>query len=80
MEGKTGWLVMPHGMNGDFAAFEPQAVAAKLREALLNPQQLASMGHAARAHVLATYTVDRCCNAELQAYKRVLAQHQTGQR
>lgn len=74
LDGKTGWLVAPLNEDGDFAAFEPQAMAAKLRGALQKPLQLASMGHAARAHVLATYTVDRCCAAELQAYKRVLAQ------
>ncbi len=73
LDGQTGWLVPPLSEDGDFAAFEPQAMGAKLREALQNPKQLASMGHAARAHVLATYTVDRCCAAELQAYKRVLA-------
>lgn len=76
IEGKTGWLVRPTREDGEFAAFEPQAVAAKLRGALQNPRQLASMGHAARAHVLATYTVDRCCAAELQAYRRVFAQEQ----
>ena len=72
-DGVTGWLVMPAREEGELAAFEPQAMAGKLRKALQNPKQLASMGHAARAHVLATYTVDRCCDAELQAYKRVLA-------
>ncbi|RYG58735.1 MAG: glycosyltransferase [Alphaproteobacteria bacterium] len=73
IDGVTGWLVHPTSESGDFAAFEPQAMAAKLRGALQKPQQLASMGHAARAHVLSAYTVDRCCAAELQAYERVLA-------
>lgn len=75
-DGITGWLVMPepNKVNATvrFGEFEPQAMARKLREALQNPKRLLTMGHAARAHVLATYTVDQCCGAELQAYKQVL--------
>lgn len=78
VDGKTGWLVPPEraGAMSDgprFGEFTPQAMMQKLREALQNPKQLLTMGHAARAHVLATYTVDQCCAAELKAYKRVLA-------
>lgn len=74
VDGTTGWLVMPEVRHepGLFGAFRPQAMASKLREALQKPKQLASMGHAARAHVLSQFTVDQCCAAELRAYERVL--------
>lgn len=74
IDGSTGWLVMPQAKPsaGLFGAFAPQAVAQKLREALQNPAQLATMGKAARAHVLGLFTVERCCAAEMQAYRKVL--------
>lgn len=78
IDGKTGWLVKPEtqrsGEDGGklFGEFRPQAMAKILHKALLNPGQLVSMGQAARAHVLKTYTVDQCCAAELMAYKMVL--------
>jgi glycosyltransferase involved in cell wall biosynthesis len=77
IDGKTGWLVRPEDDEGNseglmFGAFKPQAMARIFRKALQNPRQLISMGKAARAHVLKTYTVDQCCAAELMAYKMVL--------
>lgn len=77
INGKTGWLVAPEkqaARSGEvrFGVFTPQAVVAILRKALQNPKQLTTMSHAARAHVLKTYTVDQCCAAELLAYVRTL--------
>lgn len=77
-DNKTGWLVRPGGGRGgrmfgeSFGVFEPQAMAEKLRKALLKSTDLQTMGQAARAHVLAHYTVDQCCAKELQGYMRVL--------
>ena len=77
VDDETGWLVMPESQNRDskemtFGEFRPQAMAEKLRNALQNPRQLASMGHAARARVLSKYTVEACCSMELLAYKLTL--------
>jgi glycosyltransferase involved in cell wall biosynthesis len=73
-DGETGWLVMPEQTPeaAQFGAFTPQAFARILRGALQNPKQLATMGKAARAHVLGIFTVERCCAAEMQAYRKVL--------
>lgn len=59
-DGKTGWLV---------EAQKPQEVAKVLRGLLTDMRPLASVGAAARAHVLETYTSEQCCAAELQAYR-----------
>lgn len=69
--GVTGWLypAVP-------AAAAPQALAQSLRQALANPAQLATVGHAARAHVLQHYTVAQCCQTEFAAYQTVLKQAQ----
>ncbi len=74
LDGQTGWLVWPEHTPeaAQFGAFTPQAFAQKLREALQNSKQLATMGKAARAHVLGIFTVERCCAAEMQAYRKVL--------
>ncbi len=74
IDGTTGWLVSPQASASvGLEAFAPQAFAQKLRGALQNPSRLASMGQAARAHVLRSFTVEQCCAAEMQAYKAVLA-------
>ncbi len=80
IDGKTGWLVRPESEAKPqtgliFGAFKPQAVAGILRRALQDAKQLATMGHAARAHVLKSYTVDQCCAAELLAYEQTLSLH-----
>lgn len=75
VDGKTGWLVKPGYKVGSalhFGEFTPQAMAEKIREALRNPKRLATMGQAARKHVLQDFTVEQCCSQELLAYKRVL--------
>ncbi len=73
-DGETGWLVKPEQVPepATFGAFTPQAFAEKLRGALQNPKQLATMAKAARTHVLGIFTVERCCAAEMQAYRKVL--------
>lgn len=74
-DGTTGWLVQPTGGAGSplhFGEFTPQAMAEKIREALRKPARLATMGQAARQHVLRNFTVEQCCARELEAYKRVL--------
>lgn len=65
--GVTGWLypAVP-------AAAAPQALAQSLRQALANPAQLATVGYAARNHVLQHYTVAQCCQTEFAAYQTVL--------
>lgn len=65
--GVTGWLYPPLP-----AAAAPQALAQSLRQALANPAHLATVGHAARAHVLQHYTVAQCCQTEFAAYQTVL--------
>lgn len=74
VDGATGWLVKPEMVPEAvmFGMFTPQAFAEKLRGALQNPKQLATMGKAARTHVLGIFTVERCCAAEMQAYRKVL--------
>lgn len=68
VDGKTGWLVAPTKA-GDI---EPQRLAETIREALRDPARLARMGKDATKHVLAHFTADLCCAAEMQAYQRVL--------
>lgn len=63
VDGKTGWLVAPAA---------PQALAESIHHALRAPARLATMGHTARSHVLAHFTVDQCCAAETDAYTRTL--------
>ena len=65
--GISGWLYPPLP-----AAAAPQALAQSLRQALANPAQLATMGHAARTHVLQHHTVAQCCQTEFAAYQMVL--------
>jgi glycosyltransferase involved in cell wall biosynthesis len=75
VDGKTGWLVQPTAKAGSalhFGEFTPQAMAEKIAGALRNPKRLATMGQAARKHVLQNFTVEQCCTQELLAYKRVL--------
>lgn len=69
VEGETGWLVHPNGRG----EIEPQAVAQTIGRALRNPPRLARMGRKARAHVLAHFTAEQCCAAEMDAYRQVLA-------
>jgi glycosyltransferase involved in cell wall biosynthesis len=69
--GATGWLYPPAP-----AAQAPHALAQTLRQALANPAQLTTVGHAARAHVLQHYTVAQCCETEFAAYLTVLKQAQ----
>lgn len=68
VDGETGWLVMPNG----HGVIEPQALAQSIRQALRNSDRLARMGKKARAHVLAHFTAEQCCAAEMAAYRRVL--------
>jgi glycosyltransferase involved in cell wall biosynthesis len=64
IHGTTGWLISP----GD-----PQAMADAIDEALSDPQRLAEMGRAGRAHVLAHFTTHGMLEKEYSAYERVLA-------
>lgn len=66
--GETGWLVAPDA-NG---VIEPQLLAQTIGEALRKPERLARMGKTARAHVLAHFTAEQCCAAEMSAYQRVM--------
>lgn len=75
MEGETGWLVRPN----DRGVIEPQAVSETIGRALRNPEALARMGKKARAHVLAHFTAEQCCAAEMVAYRRVLGLTETKQ-
>jgi glycosyltransferase involved in cell wall biosynthesis len=93
LDGKTGFLVKPGAMEEKpktkskssnqsgqlFGEFRSHTMALKLREALQSPAKLHSMGQAARAHVLSTYTVEKCCAAEESAYHRILATTETEQ-
>jgi len=80
IDGETGWLVRPASApdtaqeHAGFGLFTPQAVAEKLRGALRKPKVLVSMAAKARKRVLDNYTVDLCCQREMEAYRLVLAQ------
>jgi glycosyltransferase involved in cell wall biosynthesis len=77
--GITGWLIDAAGKpDGKRYTFAPQVVAQTLRAALTNPKALTSMSQAARAQVLANYTVQACCAAEFAVYGRLLNPAQTG--
>lgn len=94
LDGQTGFLIRPEPQRPEnpphaltkkdrleplFGEFRPHAMAQKLQEALQDTAKLHSMGQAARAHVLANYTVEQCCAAEESAYHRILATTKTEQ-
>ena len=63
IDGETGFLVPPA---------DPAALAKALDKALADKQALARMGEAARAYVLANFTVDIMLEKEFSAYSAVL--------
>ncbi|MFZ2619384.1 MAG: glycosyltransferase family 4 protein, partial [Alphaproteobacteria bacterium] len=63
--GITGWLIPPNN-----AAI----LATTLRAALTNPNNLATMGQAARTWVLAHFTTQQTCQAEWAVYENILKQ------
>jgi glycosyltransferase involved in cell wall biosynthesis len=64
--GLTGWLVAP---------CDAGALAQAIRSALaLTAEQRQQMARAARAHVLAEFTVERMCRATLDLYAELLAE------
>lgn len=64
IDGATGYLVRP----GDEVA-----LAAALKIAAADRSRLGMMGGAAKDFVLANYTVERCCSAEMSVYRTLLA-------
>jgi glycosyltransferase involved in cell wall biosynthesis len=73
-DGETGWLVQPASNTSSaltFEGFEPQALTEKIAEALRSPSRLVTMGQEARKHVLAHFTVEKCCQAEFEAYLKL---------
>ncbi|MBY6200692.1 glycosyltransferase family 4 protein [Maritalea mobilis] len=63
--GETGWTVPP----GDATA-----LAARIRAALTDPEGARAMGRAGRAHVLSCFTTRHTLDAELEGYRRALAE------
>ncbi len=61
-QGKSGWLVPPNDV---------EALANALTDALLSPEQLATMGKAARKRVLSRYSKDAFRNAGESVLERV---------
>lgn len=64
IDGQTGFLVPPA---------DSGALAAAIDDALADPARLKAMGAAARAHVLANFTVEMMLEKEFSAYEAVLA-------
>jgi len=62
-DGETGWLFA----NGDVVA-----LASKLRYALSDDVDLASIGASGRQWVVENYTIDKMCQSEWNAYMKVL--------
>ncbi|AHM05559.1 Glycosyltransferase [Roseibacterium elongatum DSM 19469] len=65
VDGKTGWLFPP----GDAVA-----LAARIRVALSDPHSARAMGRAGRTHVLTHFTTRHTLAAEIEGYRRALAQ------
>ncbi len=65
IDGKTGYLVPPAN---------PKAFADAIDAALSDPEALRAMGRAARAHVLANFTVETMLEKEFSAYERLMAE------
>lgn len=65
IDGKTGYLVPPAN---------PKALADAIDAALSDPEGLKEMGRAARAHVLANFTVETMLEKEFSAYERLMSE------
>jgi len=64
IDGETGFLVPPA---------DADALAQAIDAALADPARLKAMGQAARAHVLANFTVEMMLEKEFSAYEAVMA-------
>jgi glycosyltransferase involved in cell wall biosynthesis len=69
VDGETGWLV---------PAERPAVLGAALADALCGGATAAARGEAARAHVLAHYTLDAVADRFLALYRALVAQRGRG--